>query len=36
VVLDEIHFINDGSRGPTLEILTTRIRQLNPQAQILG
>lgn len=36
VVLDEIHFINDGSRGPTLEILVTRIRQLNPQAQILG
>jgi len=36
VVLDEIHFINDGSRGPTLEILTTRIRQLNPGAQILG
>lgn len=36
VVLDEIHFINDGSRGPTLEILTARIKQLNPQAQILA
>jgi len=36
VVLDEIHFINDVSRGPTLEILTTRIRHLNPQAQILA
>lgn len=36
VALDEIHFINDESRGPTLEILTARIRQLNPKAQILG
>lgn len=36
VVLDEIHFINDGSRGPTMEILTARIRQLNPKIQILG
>jgi helicase len=36
VVLDEIHFINDGSRGPTMEILTARIRQLNSKVQILG
>ena len=36
VVLDEIHFINDGSRGPTLEILTARIKQLNPSIQILA
>lgn len=36
VILDEIHFINDASRGPTLEILTARIRQLNPRAQILA
>ncbi|MBF0483529.1 MAG: DEAD/DEAH box helicase [Candidatus Omnitrophica bacterium] len=36
VVIDEIHFINDGSRGPTLEILTARIRQLNPKIQFLG
>lgn len=35
-VLDEIHFINDASRGPTLEILTARIRQLNPGTQILA
>ena len=26
VVLDEIHFINDGERGPTLEILTARMK----------
>ncbi len=36
VVLDEIHFINDGSRGPTLEILIARIKQLNPNVQILA
>ncbi len=36
VVLDEIHFINDSSRGPTLEILTARIKQLNPSSQILA
>ena len=35
-VLDEIHFINDGSRGPTLEILAARLRQLNPSIQILA
>lgn len=36
VVLDEIHFINDASRGPTMEILTARIKQLNPSIQILA
>ena len=36
VVLDEIHFINDGSRGPTLEILTARIKKLNPSIQLLS
>ncbi len=36
VILDEIHFINDSSRGPTMEILTARIKQLNPKIQILG
>ncbi len=36
VILDEIHFINDGLRGPTMEILTARIRQLNPNVQIVG
>lgn len=36
IVLDEIHFINDESRGPTLEILITRIKQLNPKVQFLA
>jgi len=35
-IFDEIHFINDDSRGPTLEILIARIKQLNPKIQILG
>jgi helicase len=36
VILDEIHFINDGERGPTLEILAARIRQLNSHVQFLS
>lgn len=35
-VLDEIHFINDGERGPTLEILTARIKQLNEKIQFIA
>ncbi|MEM1874010.1 MAG: ATP-dependent DNA helicase [Candidatus Hadarchaeales archaeon] len=36
VVLDEIHLLNDPERGPTLEILATRLRQVNPRLQILA
>jgi helicase len=36
VVIDEIHVMNDPSRGPTLEILTTRMRILNPKMQVLA
>ena len=36
IVLDEIHFIDDEARGPTLEILTARIKQLKPDIQILA
>ncbi|MFC1594614.1 DEAD/DEAH box helicase [Candidatus Omnitrophota bacterium] len=36
IVLDEIHSINDDHRGPTLEILTARVKQLNPTLQILA
>ena len=35
-VLDEVHLINDPGRGPTLEILTARLRQLNPEMQVLA
>ncbi len=36
VVVDEIHLLNDPSRGPTLEILITKLMKLAPRAQILG
>lgn len=36
LVMDEIHFINDFSRGPTMEIVMARLMQLNPGIQILG
>jgi helicase len=35
-VLDEVHLINDPGRGPTLEILAARLRQLNPEMQVLA
>ncbi len=31
VIADEIHMINDPGRGPTLEVVLTRLRRLNPQ-----
>src|SRR3989338_9725851 len=36
VIIDEIHLLNDVSRGPTLEILITLLRQIVPKAQIIG
>jgi len=36
VVLDEVHLIDDPGRGPTLEVLTARLRQMNPNIQILA
>lgn len=36
IVLDEVHFINDDHRGPTLEILITRIKQMKPDIRILA
>jgi len=36
VVLDEIHLIDDPGRGPTLEILTARLRQVNPKLQVIA
>lgn len=35
-VLDEVHLINDPARGPTLEMLTARLRQVNPDLQLLA
>ena len=36
VVADEVHLLNDGARGPTLEIVLTRFMHINPKLQILA
>jgi helicase len=36
IIADEVHLINDPSRGPTLEILLTLLRELAPRAQIFA
>jgi helicase len=36
IVADEVHLINDVSRGPTLEVILARFKQINPDAQIIA
>ncbi len=36
VVADEVHLVGEGGRGPTLELLLSRIRRVLPRAQVLG
>jgi helicase len=36
IVADEVHLINDGDRGPTLEVVLARLMQLSPSAQVLA
>lgn len=36
IVVDEIHMLHDPSRGPTLEVTLTRLREILPHAQILA
>ncbi len=36
LIIDEIHLLNDVSRGPTLEIVITLLKKINPKMQILG
>ncbi|UCE73629.1 MAG: DEAD/DEAH box helicase, partial [Methanomassiliicoccales archaeon] len=36
IVADEVHLINDSSRGPTLEVTLARFKQINPNAQIIA
>jgi helicase len=36
IVIDEIHMLQDTSRGPTLEVTLTRLRETVPHAQILA
>ncbi len=35
VVADEVHLLNDPSRGPTLEVLLTLLKKIVPKAQFL-
>ena len=36
VIIDEIHLLNDPSRGPTLEILITILKRILKNSQIIG
>ncbi len=36
VIVDEVHLLNDVSRGPTLEILITLLRKILPQVQLIA
>jgi len=36
VIVDEIHLINDPTRGPTLEILLTMLREIAPRSHIFA
>jgi len=36
IIVDEVHLINNISRGPTLEILITRLKEIVPSAQLLA
>ena len=36
LVIDEIHLLNDVSRGPTLEILITLLKHIKKQMQLIG
>ncbi len=36
VVADEVHLLNDGERGPTLEVVLARLMQVNPDMQVLA
>ena len=36
VIADEVHLIGDENRGPTLEMILTHLKRLDPQPQIVG
>lgn len=36
VIVDEIHLLNDQTRGPTLEVVITILKRVLPKAQIIG
>ncbi len=36
VVADEVHLVDDGSRGPTLEVTLAKLRRINPELQLIA
>lgn len=36
VVADEVHLINDSTRGPTMEITLVKLKELNPNVQFIA
>ncbi|HXY87373.1 MAG TPA: ATP-dependent DNA helicase [Candidatus Acidoferrales bacterium] len=36
VVADEVHLLDSADRGPTLEVTLTKLRAINPRAQVLA
>jgi len=36
VIADEIHLITEADRGPTLEVVITRLLQINPKIQVIA
>ncbi|MEK6963954.1 MAG: DEAD/DEAH box helicase [Nanoarchaeota archaeon] len=36
VVVDEVHLLNDSTRGPTLEVLITLLRKILPKLQLVA
>jgi helicase len=36
IVADEVHLLTEPERGPTLEVVITRLMQINPRAQFLA
>jgi len=36
LVIDEVHLLDDADRGPTLEMVITKLRYLNPGMQVIG
>ncbi|XGI83468.1 DEAD/DEAH box helicase [Halorutilales archaeon Cl-col2-1] len=36
VVVDEVHLLDSGDRGPTLEVTLAKLRRLNPELQVIA